>query len=69
MEFSRQNYWSGLSFPSLISALRVVSSANVRLLIFLSAFLILGFPNDTVGKESACSAGDPGLIPGLGRSP
>ena len=21
------------------------------------------------GKESACSAGDPGLIPGLGRSP
>ena len=23
----------------------------------------------SVGKESACSAGDPGLIPGLGRSP
>ena len=22
-----------------------------------------------VGKESACSAGDPGLIPGLGRFP
>ena len=22
-----------------------------------------------VGKESACNAGDPGLIPGLGRSP
>ena len=22
----------------------------------------------SVGKESACSAGDPGLIPGLGRS-
>ena len=21
------------------------------------------------GKESACNAGDPGLIPGLGRSP
>ena len=21
------------------------------------------------GKESACSVGDPGLIPGLGRSP
>ena len=21
------------------------------------------------GKKSACSAGDPGLIPGLGRSP
>ena len=23
----------------------------------------------SVGKESACSVGDPGLIPGLGRSP
>ena len=22
-----------------------------------------------MGKESACNAGDPGLIPGLGRSP
>ena len=28
-----------------------------------------GFPGDSVGKESACNAGDPGLIPGLGRSP
>ena len=29
----------------------------------------LGFPCSSVGKESACSAGDPGSIPGLGRSP
>ena len=28
-----------------------------------------GFPGDSDGKESACSAGDPGLIPGSGRSP
>ena len=27
------------------------------------------FPDSSDGKESACSAGDPGLIPGLGRSP
>ena len=26
-------------------------------------------PGSSAGKESACSAGDPGLIPGLGRSP
>ena len=25
------------------------------------------FPGSSVGKEFACSAGDPGLIPGLGR--
>ena len=28
-----------------------------------------GFPGDSGGKESACNAGDPGLIPGLGRFP
>ena len=29
----------------------------------------MGFPGASHGKESACNAGDPGLIPGLGRSP
>ena len=27
------------------------------------------FPDSSVGKKSACNAGDPGSIPGLGRSP
>ena len=29
----------------------------------------LGFPGSSVGKESICNIGDPGLIPGSGRSP
>ena len=29
----------------------------------------MGFPGGSVSKESACNVGDPGLIPGLGRSP
>ena len=29
----------------------------------------LGFPGSSAGKESTCHAGDPGLIPGSGRSP
>ena len=29
----------------------------------------LGFSDSSVGKESNCNAGDPGSIPGLGRSP
>ena len=29
----------------------------------------MGFPCSSVGKESACNARDPGLIPGSGRSP
>ena len=28
-----------------------------------------GFPGGSVCKESACSASDPGSVPGLGRSP
>ena len=27
-----------------------------------------GFPGNSAGKESACNAGDPSLIPGSGRS-
>ena len=28
-------------------------------------FISLGFAGDSDGKESACNAGDPGLIPAL----
>ena len=28
-----------------------------------------GFPGRSAGKESICNAGNPGSIPGLGRSP
>ena len=29
----------------------------------------MGFPGGSDGKVSACTSGDPGSIPGLGRSP
>ena len=31
--------------------------------------IIKGFPGSSAGKESACNAGDPSVIPGLGRFP
>ena len=39
----------------------------------MNAYLVqeysyLGFPDSSVSKESACSAGDPSSVPGLGRS-
>jgi len=34
----------------------------------LSFCLIWGFPGGSVGKESACDAGDPDSIPGLGKA-
>ena len=30
---------------------------------------MVGFPGGSDSKESACNAGDPGSIPGLGRLP
>ena len=30
--------------------------------------MVFGFPDSSVGKESACNAGDPHSIPGSGRS-
>ena len=85
MEFSRQECWSGLPFPSpgdlpdqgiepssLVSpALQVYSLplAPPEKPFFVGWYSqIVGFPNSSVGKEYACNAGDPGLIPGLGRS-
>ena len=41
------------------SQLKVSENKNVN---------VLGFPDSSVGKESACNAGDLGSIPGLGRS-
>ena len=41
-----------------------------QLLFFhLLVFILMSFPGSSAGKESVCSAGDPGSTPGLGRSP
>ena len=43
-----------------------------RIIIFTITVYIqspIDFPGGSDGEESACSAGDPGSIPGLGRSP
>ena len=36
---------------------------------YMEKILKSGFPIGSDGKESACNAGDPSLIPGSGRSP
>ena len=42
-------------------------AANGIILFFIMAeqYSIVGFPGGSVGKESTCSGGDLGLIPGL----
>ena len=34
----------------------------------IHVYITMGFPDSSVGKESACNAGDPSSIPGSGRS-
>ena len=43
-------------------------SVTARELIFIGPIFVRGFPCGSVGKESTCNAGDPSLIPGLGKS-
>ena len=42
---------------------------SVPFICFANIILYWGFLGSSVGKESACKAGDPGSVPGLGRSP
>ena len=79
--FSRQEYWSGLPFPSPEDlpdpgiehgspALRVDSlptelSGKPKYMIYI---IHKNYVCVSVGKESACSVGDPGSIPGFGKS-
>ena len=58
--FSFWNY-----FPILAST--VALEAHIQSFV-LSLYPFSGFPDSSVGKDSAWNAGDPGSIPGLGRS-
>ena len=51
---------------ALILSMALILSQLSR---FNLKWLTLGFPDSSVGKESACNAGDPSLIPGSGSSP
>ena len=72
MEFSRQEYWSGLPFPKAVLLRRMYSHTTLaqekrKVSTHLTLHLKeLGFTGGSYGKEFACSAGDPGSIPALG---
>ena len=81
MEFSGQEYWSGLSFPSPgdLSNPGIKSGSPTLWADSLpceppakpkkkKVYLVLDYAGGSVSKESACNAGDPGSIPGSGRS-
>ena len=49
--------------------MRLKFSMNSATEYLLRTLPLLGFPSGSDGKESACSVGDLGSIPGSGRSP
>ena len=56
------------NFSNMIKDPGIVSTGNYILVSFPLFNVYLTYC-DSAGKESACSGGDLGLIPGLGRSP
>ena len=68
MGFPGQEYRNGLTFPSP-GDLPDLGIKPVSPQLASRFFTIWGFPGGSAGKESSCNAGDPGSIPGLGRSP
>ena len=54
-------------FPSLLLSLEQLLS--ICCVLGTGDRAVRGFPGSSDGKESACSVGDLGLIPGSGRSP
>ena len=79
--FLQSRYWSGLPFPSLgdlpwptieprspaLQADSLPTEPPGKLIVYIGVYMV--FPDISAGKESACNAGTPGLIPGSGRSP
>ena len=55
--------------PTVLSAEGQVFGKCEEPLASSIALLGTGFPGGSDGRDSACHVGDPGLIPGLGRTP
>ena len=51
-----------------LSSQDFIHSSVTILCIYHVVLFIMGSPGSSSGKESACNAGNPGSIPGLGRS-
>ena len=64
LKVSYRNNWNKYSELTFLIKFHFILYTNIGWFIVTQ-----GFPGSSEGKESACNAGDWGLIPGSGRSP
>ena len=60
--------WRRQQYLQRAGARAMMSPVSQKHPIIWNVFVILGLTGSSAGKESACNAGDPGLILGTGRS-
>ena len=64
--------FASLLFSDICKAFSDNHSASLHffflVMVSITASCTMGFPHNSIGKESACNAGDPSSMPGSGRS-
>ena len=68
-EWDRKASYEGVAWLLWPKELQSVWSRKLIQPVVMENYFHGSFPGGSDGKESACNAGDPGSIPGLGRSP
>ena len=66
--FFRIDWFDLLAVQGTLKSLFQHHSSKASVLQCSTFFMVKHFPHSSVGKQSACNAGDPDSIPGLGRS-
>ena len=74
--FALNSAWANVNFIIVLSFCLYFLGLSLGFCVFVTFLYyfildipLLGFPGGSDGKESACNAGDPGLISELGKSP
>ena len=61
--------WGGTWFPITSLNIYIYIHTHIYIHTYVYVYIYIDFPGGSDGKASVYNAGDPGSIPGLGRSP
>ena len=67
-QMEKDNYRVILTHIWSLKKTNKIKSIYTETRLLVTTVLLEGFPDSSDGKESACNTGDPGSIPGSGRS-